>query len=260
MTSTAGESPLILAVDGLTVSYDGAVAVSDLSLSVRPRTLTALLGPNGAGKTTLLSAIAGLIEPRSGTIRLRDKPITGVPAHRVSRAGVRLVPETRALFPDMSVADNLAVGLGRAPRSTRASRLERVLTIFPVLGQRLAQTTGTMSGGEQQMLSIARALVAEPAVLLLDEPSMGLAPLVVTAIIDAVAELRDDGLTVVVAEQNARSVLRVADEAVLMAHGVVVASGPADQIAARIEREGYLGEAQSVGAQQTDDEPPEGAP
>ncbi len=238
---TPEPAPVALEVDDLSVAYGDVEAVAGASLQVPERSLVALLGANGAGKTTLLSAIAGLLRPRAGAIRLAGQDITGVPAHRVSRQGLRLVPESRALFGDMTVAENLAVGLAATNGVERQGRLDRVFTLFPVLEQRKEQTAGTMSGGEQQMLSIARALVADPKVLVLDEPSMGLAPLVVTSILDAVASLRDQGLTVVVAEQNARAVLRVADQAVLMARGRTVAQDSADAIARHIEGHGYLG-------------------
>ncbi len=234
-------APAVLEVDDLSVAYGNVEAVAGVSLQVPERSLIALLGPNGAGKTTLLGAMAGLLRPRSGVIRLAGKDITGLPAHRVSRLGLRLVPESRALFPEMTVDENLAVGLADSKGDVRQSRLDRVFTLFPVLERRKDQTAGTMSGGEQQMLSIARALVADPRVLVLDEPSMGLAPLVVTAILNAVFTLRDQGLTVVVAEQNARAVLRVADRAVLMARGRVLSQGRADVIREQIENQGYLG-------------------
>lgn len=229
-----------LEVQGLTVAYGNVLAVRDVSFSVPERSLVALLGPNGAGKTSLLGAISGLL-PSRGRVRLGGRELTGLPAQRVARAGLRLVPESRALFPDMTVAENLAVGAGRLPRGVRRERVARVVDLFPVLGDRSSQTAGTMSGGEQQMLSIARALVAEPRVLLLDEPSMGLAPLVVASIVAAIGRLRDEGLTVLVAEQNARAVLPVADRAVLLARGKVIADGSPDEVGARLESEGYLG-------------------
>ena len=244
MSDRAGPLPA-LEVDGLTVAYETAVAVRSVSLAVPERTMLALLGPNGAGKTSLLSAVAGLLPARAGEVRLRGRRVSGLPAHGVPRAGIRLVPENRALFPDMSVAESLAVGLGPARDPGRSARLDRVHALFPVLGQRSKQVAGTLSGGEQQMLSIARALVGDPAVLVLDEPSMGLAPRVVLSILDAVAGLRDGGLTVVVAEQNARAVLRVADAAVVLARGQVLARGTAAEVGALVESEGYLGSAPS---------------
>jgi len=237
-----------LEVRGLTVQHRNAVAVRDVSFTVPDRALVALLGPNGAGKTSLLGALSGLLPRAGGEVLLGGRDIAGLPAQRVARAGVRLVPENRALFPDMSVLENLQVGAGRLPKNELATRLGRAFDLFPRLAERLQQTAGTMSGGEQQMLSIARALVADPQVLLLDEPSMGLAPKVVASIVQAVGQLRDAGLTVLVAEQNARAVLPVADRAVLMARGRVVLEGTADDVRVHIEAQGYLGGAGVAGA------------
>lgn len=229
-----------LEVRSLCVSYRNVVAVRDVSFTVPERALVAVLGPNGAGKTSLLSAIAGLVPRTQGAVLVGGRDVAGLPAHKIARLGIRLVPENRALFPDMSVRENLYVGAGRLPRAELAARLGRVFDLFPRLAERAHQAAGTMSGGEQQMLSIARALVAEPRVLLLDEPSLGLAPMVVANIVRAVGRLRDEGLTVLVAEQNARAVLPVADRALLMARGRVVLEDSADRVRDRIEAEGYL--------------------
>jgi ABC-type branched-subunit amino acid transport system ATPase component len=230
-----------LQVSGLTVAYGNVVAVRDVSFDVPERQVVALLGANGAGKTSLLGGVCGLVRTSGGTVRVGGADITGLAAHKVARRGVRLVPETRALFPDLTVVENLQVGAGRLARAERNRRVERAVALFPVLGTRAGQHAGTMSGGEQQMLSIARALAAEPQVLLLDEPSMGLAPKVVASIVAAIARLRDEGLTVLVAEQNARAVLPLADRAVLMSRGRVVLDGTATEVGERIDAEGYLG-------------------
>jgi branched-chain amino acid transport system ATP-binding protein len=230
-----------LEIRDLTVGYGNVVAVRGVSFVVPERQVVALLGPNGAGKTSLLGGVSGLVRTSGGSVRVGDKDITRLPAQRVARNGLRLVPENRALFPDLTVLDNLQVGAGRLGRAERDRRVERAFALFPVLGERARQAAGTMSGGEQQMLSIARALAAEPHVLLLDEPSMGLAPMVVASIVETVGRLRDEGLTVLVAEQNARAVLPLADRAVLMARGRVVLDGTAAEVREHIEAEGYLG-------------------
>jgi branched-chain amino acid transport system ATP-binding protein len=236
-----------LEVRDLTVAYGNVVAVRTASAAVEEGTLVALLGPNGAGKTSLLSAVAGLVPAAAGRITVDGADLAGLPAQRVARRGVRLVPENRALFSDMTVVENLRVGTGRARRAVADRRIERAFELFPRLRERSGQVAGTMSGGEQQMLSIARALVAEPRVLLLDEPSMGLAPMVVTSIVAAVGRLRDEGLSVLIAEQNARAVLPVADRALVMARGRVVLEGSAAEVREHVETSGYLGGAGVAG-------------
>ncbi len=235
----------LLEVSDLSVSYGSVVAVRRVGLSVAKGELLALLGPNGAGKTSLLSAIAGLIAPTEGSIRFRDKDITGVAAHRLAPRGLRLVPESRALFPHMTTAENLRLGAGRMARDDFDKSLESIIETFPVLGERQRQLAGTLSGGEQQMLSIARALIAGPDLLILDEPSMGLAPIVVSEIMATLAQLRDQGLAVLVAEQNARAVLPVADSAALMVRGSITLSGAPDTLEERLSADGYLGTSSS---------------
>jgi branched-chain amino acid transport system ATP-binding protein len=230
-----------LEIHELTVAYGNVVAVRGVSFVVPERQVVALLGPNGAGKTSLLGGVSGLIRTSSGRVLVGGTDITALPAQKVARRGLRLVPENRALFPDLTVLDNLHVGAGRLRRAERDRRVARAFDLFPVLGKRAGQAAGTMSGGEQQMLSIARALSAEPRVLVLDEPSMGLAPMIVASIVETIGRLRDEGLTVLVAEQNAHAVLPVADRAVLMARGRVVHDGSAAEVRAHIDAEGYLG-------------------
>jgi branched-chain amino acid transport system ATP-binding protein len=230
-----------LEISDLTVAYGNVVAVRGVSASLPEGTLVALLGPNGAGKTSLLSAVAGLVPASGGRVSVGGEDLGRRPAQRVARSGVRLVPENRALFGDMTVVENLQVGIGRAGRAETQRRIDRAFELFPRLAERTGQVAATMSGGEQQMLSIARALVAEPTVLLLDEPSMGLAPMVVTSIVEAVGRLRDEGLSVLVAEQNARAVLPVADRALVMARGRIVLEGSAAEVREHVETSGYLG-------------------
>lgn len=229
--------PPLLEVRGLTVSYGRIVAVRGVDLTVPRGHVVALLGPNGAGKTSLLSAVAGVVPASGGTVRLADVDITGRPAHRLAAQGLRMVPETRALFPDMTIEDNLAVG-ARGGR-LRPEDMDRVVAIFPVLGDRRQQRAGTMSGGEQQQLAIGRALVGDPQVLLLDEPSMGLAPRIVAGIMTVLADLTRSGLSVLMAEQNAHAVLGSIDTAIVMDRGQVVVAGPPEEVRPMLER-GYL--------------------
>jgi branched-chain amino acid transport system ATP-binding protein len=236
-----------LEISDLTVAYGNVVAVREVSAALPEGALVALLGPNGAGKTSLLSAVAGLVPASGGRITVRGVDLGRRPAQRVARSGVRLVPESRALFGDMTVVENLQVGIGRAGRAETQRRIDRAFELFPRLAERRGQVAATMSGGEQQMLSIARALVAEPHVLLLDEPSMGLAPMVVTSIVEAIGRLRDEGLSVLVAEQNARAVLPVADRALVMARGRIVLEGSAAEVREHVETSGYLGGAGVTG-------------
>jgi branched-chain amino acid transport system ATP-binding protein len=236
-----------LEIRDLSVAYGNVVAVRSVSATVPEGSLVALLGPNGAGKTSLLSAVAGLVPATGGRVGVGAEDLAGLPAQRVARRGVRLVPENRALFTDMTVVENLRVGIGRAGRAEVGRRIDRAFGLFPRLAERPDQVSGTMSGGEQQMLSIARALVAEPRVLLLDEPSMGLAPMVVASIVAAVGRLRDEGLSVLIAEQNARAVLPVADRALVMARGRIVLEGSAAEVRRHVETSGYLGGAGVAG-------------
>ena len=230
----------LLEVQSLSIGYGRVNAVRDIDLSVGEGSLVALLGPNGAGKTSLISGISGVVRPASGTVHFAGRDITRRSAHRLARQGLRLVPESRALFPGMTVGENLKMGLDRADRRMFESRTEKITATFPVLGQRLKQPAGTLSGGEQQMLSIARALIGEPRLLILDEPSMGLAPQIIAEIIRVLGRLRDDGLTVLVAEQNARAVLPVADRAAILVRGRIRFFGDPGEVGERLE-EGYLG-------------------
>jgi len=231
----------LLEISNLSVAYGSVVAVRGVDLMVGTGELLALLGPNGAGKTSLISAVAGLIKPNEGSVRFRDESITDIAAHRLAPRGLRLVPESRALFPHMTTQENLMMGAGRMARQIFETRVESIIETFPVLGERQRQLAGTLSGGEQQMLSIARALIAGPDLLILDEPSMGLAPIVVSEIMATLAGLRDSGLAVLVAEQNARAVLPVADSAALMERGTITLKDTPDVIEARLTEDGYMG-------------------
>jgi branched-chain amino acid transport system ATP-binding protein len=221
----------VLAVQDLGVSYRKVRAVNGVSFTVRPGEVVAVLGANGAGKSTLLRAVAGVLRPDTGSVRFEGTDITGWASHRVARRGLRLVPEGRGLLARMTVWENLVMGQYATATGTR-SDLEAALERFPVLRQRRGQIASTLSGGEQQMLAIARALVARPRLLMLDEPSLGLAPRLVRQIFAVVAELKREGVTIVLVEQNARQALAVADRAYILETGQVVLAGPAAELAA----------------------------
>jgi branched-chain amino acid transport system ATP-binding protein len=230
-----------LAVEGLSAGYGAILVLRDVSLEVRPG-LTVVLGPNGAGKTTLLKAIAGLI-PRRGTVTLDGRPLSGR-TDRIVAAGVTLVPEGRQLFPRMTVRENLELGGWLAPPAERAQRLAQVLQDFPKLRERAQQLAGTMSGGEQQMVAMARALMSAPRLLMLDEPSLGLAPRRVDELLAMVRRIADGGTTVLLVEQNAKKALAVADRGHVMERGALVAAGPATLLArSSVIRDTYLGAA-----------------
>jgi branched-chain amino acid transport system ATP-binding protein len=235
----------VLEVRDLTVRHGQVAAVRRASLAVERGRIAAVVGPNGAGKTTLLGAIAGLLVPAAGEVRLSGSPLApGAVEENVAR-GLSLVPETRELFPGLSIDDHLALGAFVHRRRGRAAREEtraEVFQLFPRLAERRRQLAATLSGGERQMLALGRALMARPRVLLLDEPSLGLAPRVVREILEAVSRLRDRGVAVLLVEQNARAALAVADEAWVLEAGDVVLSGPAAEVA-RDERvvASYLG-------------------
>jgi branched-chain amino acid transport system ATP-binding protein len=221
----------LLEVQDLSVAYRKVRAVNGVSFTVRPGEVVALLGANGAGKSTLLRAVAGVLAPDAGRVSFEGTDITGWASHRVARRGLRLVPEGRGLLARMTVWENLVMGQYATAAGTRHD-LEAALERFPVLRQRSGQIASTLSGGEQQMLAIARALVARPRLLMLDEPSLGLAPRLVRQIFAVVAELKREGVTIVLVEQNARQALAVADRAYILEAGQVVLAGPAAELAA----------------------------
>ncbi len=228
-----------LRVEGLSAGYGAFLVLRDLQLEVRPG-LTVVLGPNGAGKTTLLKALAGLIR-RGGRVRLDGKDLP-TKAHEVVRAGVALVAEGRQLFAQMTVRENLELGGWLVSADQRARRLEQAFADFPKLRERANQLAGTMSGGEQQMVAVARALMSAPRLLMLDEPSLGLAPRAVDELLAIVRRIADAGTTVLMVEQNVRKALAVADRAYVIERGSVLASGPAALLArSSVIREAYLG-------------------
>jgi branched-chain amino acid transport system ATP-binding protein len=242
MSAAAGTPPL-LAVDKATVGYGHVRVVRDLSLSVAPGSVTALVGSNGAGKTTLLRAIAGILRPEAGAVRLDGADLTGTRCHERVERGIVLVPEGRLVFPVFTVEENLRVG-AYAPhaRGAAAERAEEMYGLFPRLKERRRQLAGTLSGGEQQMLAIARGLMSRPRLLLLDEPTLGLAPLVAASIFKLVERLRETGLTIMLAEQDVRRTLAVADHAYVLENGRCALDGPARALLADPKvKASYLG-------------------
>ncbi|HEX4928641.1 MAG TPA: ABC transporter ATP-binding protein [Burkholderiales bacterium] len=231
----------MLAVENLHVAYGKIKAVRGVSLDVARGEVVALIGPNGAGKSTLLRTISGLQKPESGAIRLQGREIQGMPPAEVTRLGVSLVLEGRSTLKNMSVRENLLLGgYVRDDHAGIRKDIERLLAKFPTLAGRLTQNAGTLSGGEQQMLVIARALLARPALLMLDEPSLGLAPLITVRIFQIIRNLRDEGMTVLLVEQNAHQALRLADRAYVLETGEVVLEGTDLATNPRV-RESYLG-------------------
>ena len=232
-----------LKVDGLSAGYGAFLVLRDLKLDIQPG-LTVVLGPNGAGKTTLLKALAGLI-PRSGIVTL-DAEDLPEKTHEIVRSGVALVAEGRQLFPQMTVTENLELGGWLVPKADRARRIEAAFAQFPKLRERAQQLAGTMSGGEQQMVAVARALVSSPRLLMLDEPSLGLAPKMVDELLAAARRIADAGTTVLMVEQNVKKALAVADRGYVLERGVLVASGSSRLLArSAVVREAYLGAADS---------------
>ena len=234
---------MILEVRELNVDYAGVVALRGVNLHVGQGELVALVGANGAGKTSLLAAISGLRPPIAGTIVFQGEEIGRLPAHQIARLGVALVPEGRRLFAHQTVRENLALGAFhlRDP-AEQARRLAQVNELFPVLSERAEQRAGTLSGGEQQMVALGRALMSQPALLMLDEPSLGIAPKVAQDIFDVLARLHAAGTTILLVEQNLHAALGLADRAYVLQTGSIVASGPAAQLAESADvRRSYLG-------------------
>ena len=222
---------MLLSVSDVSISYGKVEAVRSVSLDVGRDEIATIVGANGAGKTTLLNAVMGIL-PQHGRIAFDGRDIAGLDIEDRVAAGLSLVPEHRELFGTMSVADNLLLGAFRRPRASAARAFERVYALFPRLKERRRQLAGTLSGGEQQMLAMGRALMGEPRLLMLDEPSLGLAPLIVADIFRTIGELRAAGVSVLLVEQNARAALQVADRAYVMELGGFILSGPADTVSA----------------------------
>jgi branched-chain amino acid transport system ATP-binding protein len=222
----------LLELRGLTLRYGAIIAIDAIALDIIVGTAVALIGANGAGKTSLLRGLSGLLKPAAGSIRFDGQDIAGEKPHRIARRGIVQVPEGRQLFAGLSVADNLSMGAYLVRDVTEIKRRQAaILEFFPRLGERLGQLAGLLSGGEQQMLAIGRALMAEPRLLLLDEPSMGLAPLFVDEIFAIIARLKQAGRTILLVEQNARAALEICDHAYVLETGRITLAGPAAAIA-----------------------------
>jgi branched-chain amino acid transport system ATP-binding protein len=233
----------LLQLDAIDVCYGDVQVLHGLSLEVRTGEIVTLLGSNGAGKTTTLRAIAGLRPPVRGEVRFRGAPLAGVPACARAELGIALVPEGRELWPHLTVRENLILGAyGRRVRARAAHGLERVFGLFPHLAERSGQLAGSLSGGEQQMCAIGRALMSEPALLMLDEPSLGLAPVIVDQVMRTIAELHAGGMTILLVEQNLRKALEIAHRGTVIETGRVRLSGASAELAANPEiRAAYLG-------------------
>jgi ABC-type branched-subunit amino acid transport system ATPase component len=231
----------------LTAGYGAAPVLRGITFEVRPGETVAMIGANGAGKSTTLRAIAGLLRPVGGDILLDDRNIARLEAHRIAARGLALVPEGRQVFPELSVYDNLALGAYARAGAAPAADIERLLDRFPRLRERLSSRAGLLSGGEQQMLAIARGLMARPRILLLDEPSLGLAPTIINELFDILAELRDEGVTVLLVDQMAALALTIADRAYVLESGEIVRSGAGAELVDDPELEAaYLGRAEAA--------------
>ncbi|PZS17317.1 MAG: ABC transporter ATP-binding protein [Pseudonocardiales bacterium] len=221
----------LLDLTNLSVNYGNIAAVQSINLQVHPGEIVTLIGSNGAGKSTTLRTISGLLRPRAGEVVFEGRKISGMPGHDVVKAGICHSPEGRRIFQRMTVGENLDLGAFLRKDATQvAADRENVLTLFPVLRERLQQKAGTMSGGEQQMLAVGRAMLGNPKLLLLDEPSMGLAPVLVDLIFDTIEKIRDQGVTVLLVEQNALAALRIADYAYVLESGHLTLEGPAAEL------------------------------
>jgi branched-chain amino acid transport system ATP-binding protein len=238
----------MLEVRQLSAHYGGIHALQGIELSVADGAIVSLIGANGAGKSTTLRAIAGLVRPSGGTVSWNGAPLTGLPTKDIVTRGVCMVPEGRRVFPNLTVDENLALGAySRSDRPAIAADRDKVLGLFPRLRERLRQKAGTLSGGEQQMLAVGRALMTRPRLLMMDEPSLGLAPLVVKSIFDIVRTINREGVTVLLIEQNAKAALEIADYGYVLETGRITLQGPGKELLAddRVRR-AYLGEGQAA--------------
>ncbi|WP_428662518.1 ABC transporter ATP-binding protein [Reyranella sp.] len=231
-----------LEVTSLAFAYDGALAVRDVSISVQPGEIVALLGANGAGKSTTVRMIAGVLSPQKGAVRFGGETLTGTPSHHVVRRGITLVPEGRLVFPQMTVMENLQLGAHIKQRHEVAALVEQAFALFPRLAERRSQLAGSMSGGEQQMLAIARGLMAEPRLIILDEPSLGLMPMVVQEVFRLIEAVNKRGISVLLVEQNLHQSLRIAHRGYVLEKGAVVLAGTGQELLANdYVRRAFLG-------------------
>lgn len=223
---------MLLEIDKLNTFYGRLHALWDVDIQVEKGSIVALIGSNGAGKSTLLKSIAGTVKPRSGKIMYNGENLCGLPANRIVTRGITLSPEGRQIFPRMTIQENLLMGGYTRKKNSLAPSFERVFELFPILKERIGQQAGTLSGGEQQMLAIARGLMSNPKIIMLDEPSLGLAPLIVNDIFDIIQEINREGVSVLLVEQNARKALSIADHACVLEQGRIVKQGTGSEIAA----------------------------
>lgn len=233
----------MLKVEELNVAYEKVQVLWDVSFTINEGEIITLLGSNGAGKSTTVKTIQGLLKPKSGSLQFMDKRIEGLPAYKIVEEGIALVPEGREIFPKMSVLENLILGayVTRA-KGLRENGLEWVFKLFPKLEERKEQLAGTMSGGEQQMLAIARALMSKPKLLMLDEPSLGLAPMIVLQVFEIIKKLKEEGVTVLLVEQNIHHALEISDRAYILEKGRIILEGEgSDLLNNHYVREAYLG-------------------
>jgi branched-chain amino acid transport system ATP-binding protein len=236
------DNGVVLKVDDVHVYYGNVHALKGVTLEVRRGEVVTLIGSNGAGKTTTLRAINGLNKPRRGTITLEARRIDGVPVHEIVALGVGQAPEGRHVFPRMSVRDNLEMGAFSRPRTDLSADFDRVFELFPILKERARQAAGTLSGGEQQMLAIGRALMAHPTVLLLDEPSLGVSPVLVERLYETLKEINEQGTTILLVEQNANKALALAQRGYVIETGEIVLSDTAANLRGNEQvRKAYLG-------------------
>ena len=235
------DEKIMLKVENLSVNYGHIEALKNVSVDVKKGQLCSIIGANGAGKSTLLKTISGLVKPVSGTIFFEGKPLPKK-AHKIVSEGIVHVPEGRKTFSGLTIEDNLLVGGTVADKSRLAANLEKQYQLFPILKERKNQFAGTLSGGEQQMLAVARGLMSEPKIILLDEPSMGLAPLIVNQIYNLIGQIRESGITVLLIEQNAKKALSICDYAYVLENGKIKLSGTGEELLASDEvRKAYLG-------------------
>ncbi|MGR3933480.1 ABC transporter ATP-binding protein [Streptomyces sp. BRA346] len=234
----------LLEVEDLRVAYGKIEAVKGISFSVEAGQVVTLIGTNGAGKTTTLRTLSGLLAPLGGAIRFNGKPLSGVPAHKIVALGLAHSPEGRHIFPRLTIAENLQLGAFlRKDADGIAADIRKVYDLFPILGERRTQAAGTLSGGEQQMLAMGRALMSHPKLLMLDEPSMGLSPIMMQKIMQTIAELKAQGTTILLVEQNAQAALSLADHGHVMEIGKIVLSGTGEALLHdESVRKAYLGE------------------
>jgi branched-chain amino acid transport system ATP-binding protein len=232
----------LLAVENLDVRYGPSQALFDVSLAVAPGSVTAVLGANGAGKSTLARTVSGLVPAAAGRVIFDGVTVSGQPTHHIRKLGLTYIPEGRGIFPGLSVIDNLRMAVAQEKRGDRADAIDRAIALFPVLGQRRTQRAGSLSGGEQQMLALARALAVPPRLIIADEMSLGLAPIVAESVFRSLEEAARSGITIVLIEQFVHRALALADSCVILTRGRVGWSGPADEAGQEV-LDRYLGEA-----------------